>query len=232
MARSKHPTSDPSVVARAAVRLSEPTLLAKLYRYATVTLHLAAIDAETAGVNEALDLVHTLLERGFAGELPWRLTDAATDDQLVPHACRCLFKMHANLQRRAARSAGDDALDGMADEAPGAFALLLQREQTWQAKQALARDADVSAQLEGMLEGMSHAQIAAEHGWIKNHAEAVRKRAAYALKALGAKTNHESEDEPPSSGPRGNTHDLQTPEERRGAPDEPHRGDVRARRRA
>ena len=59
--------------ARAFARVGWPSIWAKLYLYATCTLRLATIDAETAGVVEAADLVSMLFVKSLDGKLGWTL---------------------------------------------------------------------------------------------------------------------------------------------------------------
>src|SRR5690242_9236844 len=122
MGRSINSGPDDST-ARAFVRVGFPRLLARLYRYATGTLRLAAIDADHAGDVEAVDLVHTLVEKGLSGTLTWTLPEHATDDEVVGYACSKLYGLRSTLRRKAdlTRRDDDDALEERADEAPGAL---------------------------------------------------------------------------------------------------------------
>ncbi len=129
MSRSTRSGRDDST-ARAFVRVGFPKLVEKLYRYATGTLRLAAIDAERADMIEAVDLVNTLMEKSLSGAVTWDLPEHASDDEVVGYACRKLYGMRSTLRRRAALTVGDedDAIDGLADEAPDALSLLAAQE--------------------------------------------------------------------------------------------------------
>jgi hypothetical protein len=201
MDRSREPASD-HAAARAFARVGVPKLWARLLRYATERLHLAAIDAESAGVVEAGDAVNALIVAGLSGDLVWTLRADATDDQIVEHACRKLFGMRSNLRKVAARSAGDDPLDELADGTPDAFAMLLQRQTVAEARRAFPHDAEASTHLRLMLDGKTRADIVDELGCTAEQANAVRKRIVRGLEALGAAMNDDGEDEPQSSGPR------------------------------
>jgi hypothetical protein len=206
-------------------------LWTRLHRYAVCTLRLAALDAKRAGIVEAGDLVGWVLTAGFGGELTWTLPEEATEDQIVSCACTALHGMYSNLRKRDGRSCGDDALAQLAHGAPDAVAMLLERSVIEDAKRALAPDAEASACLALMLEGERRPEIMAKLGLDEKHADVVKRRILRTLKALGAATNDNREDEPPSSGPRGGYHDLQATEERQRAAPEPHRGALRAGRR-
>jgi hypothetical protein len=231
MSRSTHSGPHDSA-ARAFARVGFPSLLKKLYRYATGTLRLAAVDAESAGVVETVDLVNTLMEKSLSGTLIWTLPENATDEEIVASACNKLYGMRSTLRRKAALTPGDDdALDELADEAPDALELLVARGAIEDAARALEHDAEASAHLREMLEGKKRAEIVRKFGCSAEHADVVRKRIMRGIAALGAGMNDESEDGPPSSGPRGSYHEPQATEERQGAPPEPHRGAGGARRR-
>lgn len=209
--------------ARAFACVGFPTLLAKLYRYATGTLGLAAIDAESAGVVEATDLVNTLVERGLGGTLPWSLPDHATTEQIVAHACMKLYAMRSALRKTAAYARGDDALDERADEAPDAFARLSGERAIADVVRAFEHDAEASAHIAKMREGKTRKDIASELGCTAGRVDVVRNRIVRGMTALRESANDNGEDEPPSSGPRGSYH-AQATEERRRADAEPHRG--------
>ena len=217
--------------ARAFVRVGFPKLLAKLHRYATGTLRLAAMDADRAGVVEAVDLVNTLVAKGLDGTLIWTLAEHATDDEIVGYACRKLYGMRSTLRRKAALTLCDDGdtPDVQADEAPSALDLLVAQGAIAEVVRAFEHDAEASAHLERMLAGAKRADIVDDLGCTPEHADVVRKRILRGIAALCARMNDEREDEPPSSGPRGRTHEPQATEERQGAPPEPHRGAGRAR---
>ena len=210
--------------ARAFVRVGFPTLLAKLYRYATGTLHLARIDADSADVVEAVDLVNALVETGLRGRLTWDLTEEATDEQIVAYACKKLYGMRSNLRKKAARMVGDDdardALDELPDEAPDALERFAEHRGIADVVRALAHDPEASAHLTRMLEGKDRAEIVYELGCTPERADVVRKRISRGI----ARMNDESEAGPPSSGPRGTYHEPQATEERQGAAREPLRG--------
>jgi hypothetical protein len=163
-------------------------LSAKLHRYATGTLHLAAVGAQRAGVFEASDLVNTLLLKGLAGELPWALPEDATEDDIVRHACKMLHSMCANCHRHAALAAGDDdAIDGLRDGAPDALAGLIARRQVAEVVEACAPDAEASVYLRMTLAGEKRADIIEALGCTEKHADVVRKRIGRVVAALHAK---------------------------------------------
>jgi hypothetical protein len=224
------PTSSDSAT-RAFARVGWTTLLVRLHRYAVARLALAPMDAERAGVVESVDLVNTLIVRGLEGTLPWNLPEHATDDEIVGYTCTKLYGMRANLRREAARTSGDDALDERAAEGPDALSLLVEYGEIAAVMRAFEDDAEASRHIEMMLEGRKRADIVKELGCTAEHADVVRKRIIRGIAALCAKRDDNSEDEPPSSGPRGRHHDLQATEERQGAPPEPRRGAGRADRR-
>jgi hypothetical protein len=201
-----------------------PNLLTKLYRYATVTLHLAAIGADRADVVEAIDLVNTLVTKGLDRRLLWTLDDDASDDAVVAYACKKLYGMRSTLRRKAALRDDLDAVEEQVDEGPDALELCIDRRGIAEALRAFEHDAEASAYLQEMLAGRTQPEIARELGYTPTHAETVHKRVTRGIAALRARMDTQSEDEPPSSGPRGTTHDLQATEERQAAPPEPHRG--------
>jgi hypothetical protein len=187
--------------ARAFARVGLERLLAKLYLYATGTLHLAPIGAERAGVVEAADVVNTLVEQGLGGTLGWSLPEHATEEQIVGLACMKLRGMRWTLRRQAARTLGDDALDERADPSPDALARLMVERGLADMARAFEHDAEASAYLREMLEGKNRGEIMAELGYTAEHADVVRKRILRGIAALHAGTNDDGEAEPPS--PRG-----------------------------
>jgi hypothetical protein len=219
--------------ARAFARVGFSKLLGKLHRYATGTLHLAAIDAESADVVEAVDLVHTLVVKTLDGKLAWTLPESATDEEVVGYACKKLYGMRSTLRRKAGLTVcyDDDALDERVDEAaPDAQERLVEQSGIAAVVRAFAHDAEASAHIRMMLAGKKRAEIAEELGCTPERVDVVHKRILRGVAALSARMNHESEDEPPSSGSRGTDH-AQTTQERQGAAPEPHRGAGRAGRR-
>jgi len=206
-----------------------PKLLQRLYRYATGTLHLARIDAERAGSIEAFDLIQALYEKGLSGELTWDLPDDATDDEIIGAACLKMYGMRSTLLRKTALTIGDDeALDEQADPAPDALALLIERGAIEDLMRALEHDAEASAHAARMFESWTRAEIEADLGCDRPRSDAVHKRIMRVAATLCATMRDESEDEPPSSGPRGTNHAPQAAEERQGEAPEPHRGAGRA----
>jgi DNA-directed RNA polymerase specialized sigma24 family protein len=230
MNRSISPEPDDRA-ARACARVGYKTMVAKLYAYATCVLHLAAIDAASAGRVEALDLVHTLVVNILFGKVVWALPEHATEEEIVRYACTKLYGMLSNLRKHDARTSGGDALDHWADDAPDALANLIARGSIADLLRALGDDPEAAAHLRGALEGQTRAQIAAQLGCSVEHATALRKRIMRGVAALKASMNDNSEDGPPSSGPRGHDDELPTAEERHRAPPEPPRGALRAGRR-
>jgi hypothetical protein len=230
MSDSTRPGPDDSA-ARAFAMVGWPKLQERLTRYATCALRLAPIEAESCGVVEAVDLVNTLVANGLAGELCWELSQDATDAEVVAYACKKMYGMRSNLRKHAAIAlGGDDGIDDQADEGPDALEQLIEHGAIEGARRAVAHDAEASAYLDAMLMGHTREEIADAHGLTPEHAKVVRKRISRRLAALSARINHESEDEPPSSGSRGTDH-AQTTQERQGAAPEPHRGAGRAGRR-
>jgi hypothetical protein len=216
--------------ARAFARVGYKTMVAKLYAYATCVLRLAAIDAGRAGRVEALDLVHTLVMNILSGTMVWALPEHATEEEIIRYACSKLYGLLSNLRKRDARMSGGDALDERADGAPDALAQLLTHRAIADAMRALERDPEATAYLRGMLAGKTRAQIIIDLGCDAEHADVVRKRIMRCAATLHA-MNDDSEDGPPSSGPRGHDDELPTAEGRHRAPPEPHRGALRAGRR-
>lgn len=96
------PTRSEGGTTRASHRLCSPRVLQRLYRYATGSLRLAAIDADHAGLFEAGDVVNALLEQALQGTLRWTLDERATDDELVAYACAKLNGRRSTLRRKAA----------------------------------------------------------------------------------------------------------------------------------
>ena len=218
--------------ARAFVRVGWASFVEKLHRYATATLRLAAIDAERAGVVEAVDLVNTLVERGLSGTLSWDLPEHATEVEIIGYACTKLYGMRSTLRRKDAFTVGgDEAIEERADEAPDALELLAEQRGIAEVLRAFEHDPEALAHVREMLAGSKRAEIVEELGCTADRADAVRKRIIRGIEALCARMNDQSEDEPPSSGPRGSYHEPQATEERQGAAPEPHRGAGRAGRR-
>ena len=228
MSQTTRPGPDDSA-ARAFTRVGFPKLLPKLYRYATNTLRLAAIDANRAGVLEAADLVNTLVVLALAGRLSWVLGEDATEEQIVGFACTMLNGMLANFRKHAARSISDDALDELADEAPDAFTRLLEQRGMAEVMTSFAHDAEARAHLAMIFEGKTRTEIAATFGITVDHADVVRQRIRRGLTALRATMNDHTEPGPRRSGVRGTYHEPQATEERQGAAREPLGGAGRAR---
>jgi hypothetical protein len=204
-----------------------PSVTQKLYRYAVTRLGLAPIDAEVAGRVEAIELVNMMFERGLAGARRCNLPEDATEEQAVRYLSTRLRWTWVTLVRQDARSACDEELDELPDETPDAFERLSGLRMRASVIAAVAHDPEASAYLEELREGNTREEIASRLGMTIDHAKAVRKRIArYAEAAM----NDDGEDEPPSSGPRGDHHGP-TAEERRGAPPEARRGAGGARRR-
>jgi|HubBroStandDraft_6_1064221.scaffolds.fasta_scaffold626068_1 hypothetical protein len=225
----RRPSPSPSRIAAAKAfrRWCVPSVMQELARYATAKLRLAPIDAEVVGRVEAVELVNMMFDEGLAGRLPFDLPGDATEEQTVRYLSRRLGWMCADLFRQEARTASDEALDELPDETPDAFERLSGLRMRAGVIAAVAHDPEASAYLEELREGKTREQIARGLGMTIGHAKAVRKRIArYAEAAM----NDNGEDEPQSSGPRGDDH-VPTTEERRGAPPEPHRGAGGARRR-
>jgi hypothetical protein len=228
MSRSTRSGPDDST-ARAFARVGSKSFLEKLHRYATGTLHLAAIDAERADVVEAVDLVNTLVERVLDGTLIWALPEHATEEEVVGYACKKLYGMRSTLRRKAAFTLCDEgALDEQACDAPDALEMLFEQRVIADLLRAFEHDAEAQAYIGEVLAGKTRAEIVDGLGCTPERANAVRKRILRGITALDARMNDESEAEPPSSGPRGRHHEPQTTEERQGTPPEPPRGAGRA----
>jgi hypothetical protein len=189
--------------ARALARVGWPKVWARLLRYATSVLRLAAMDAESAGVVEAGDLVGALFEKSLDGTLAWTLQERATDDEIVAYACTKLFGMRSTLRRKAARTVCDDALDERPDPGPDALARLMVKRGVVDLERVFERDGEASAYLREMLDGETRPEIVRTLGWPVARAKVVRWRIVRRTQALYAETNDDREDEPPSSGPRG-----------------------------
>jgi hypothetical protein len=192
-------------------------------------------------MEEAADLVGTVIDKGLRGKLVWDLPARATDDEIIAYACSKLRGIHSGLRRRAARAHNeascpgrdgaphDDDDDDVAwgeqvDEAPDPFAQLAEQRGIAYVVRVFDHDAEAAAHVRKMFEGKKRAEIAEELGCDPGHASTVRRRIFRVLAALSARTmNPTSEDEPPSSGPRGRHHEPQATQERQGAPREPHR---------
>jgi hypothetical protein len=217
------PSGPEHSAARAFARVGYSSLLLKLQRYATGTLHLAAMDAESAGVVEAADLVNTLVEKGLDGTLVWTLPEHASAEEIVGHACMKLFGMRSTLRRQAARTVRDDGVDERADASPDALARLLARRAVADIERTFEHDAEASAHLREMLAGKGRAEIAREIGCTAQHVDVVRNRIIRGVAALYTTRNDDREAEPSRSRPRGRDH-VQTTEERPRAPAEPPRG--------
>jgi DNA-directed RNA polymerase specialized sigma24 family protein len=226
--------------ARAFLRVGLQKLLARLHRYATVTLGLAAMDAGHAGEVEAADLVNTLMERCLRGTMAWALPADASDDHVIAYACSKLRGILSNHRRNARAHADascrregapdddgeddDGAQDEQADEAPDAFEQLAEQRGIADVVRLFEHDAEAAVHVEKMFQGKKRAEIAEELGCTAPHADTVRRRIFRRIAALSAETmNPRSEDEPPSSGPRGRHHEPQATQERQGAPRKPHR---------
>jgi hypothetical protein len=204
-----------------------------LHVYATTTLHLAPIDAAVADSRvEATELVDTLFDKGLQGKLPFDLPEDATEEQVVRYLSNRLRWMCTDTFRQDARTVGDEALDELPDPTPDALERLSGLRMVDGCKRALQHDAEASAYLE-QFGDKPRAGIAAALGWTVQRVKVVRNRIARTLAALTARDadmDDDGEDEPPSSGPRGD-YDVPTAEERRRAPPEPHRWAGGARRR-
>jgi hypothetical protein len=225
------PSGSDDRAARAFARVGWTKLLAELYRYARDTLRLAAIDAERKGLVEAMEVVNILAEASLGGTLPWDQPEDATGEQIIGLACKKLDGVCWTLYRRAARTCYDDALEERPDLGKDALARLIEERGLSDLESALRHDADATVYLEEMLAGRKRAQIASRLGWDAQRAKVVRNRIVRRVRALYAATNDDnSEDEPPSSGPRGSCH-VQTTEERPRTHPEPHRGALGAGRR-
>jgi hypothetical protein len=224
MGRSK-PSETGEAAKRAFERVGGEKLLAALRSYAVRKLGFAPAGAATAGVDEELDLVGALVVKGYACELEWDLPDGATDEEVIAKACSKMRGMRSTLRRKAARHQGDaDALDEVADGAPGADELLHMRRVVEDVPRVFAHDPEASAHFALMLGGAKRCEIMDELRCTERRAETVRERIRRGLAAYGDGMNDEREDEPPSSGPRGRCHEPQATEERQGAPPEPRRG--------
>ena len=220
--RPPGPTDSP---ARAFLRVGLPNLAQKLYRYATSTLGLAAVDAERAEVVEAVDLVNTLVEKSLEGTLSWTLPEHATDEEIVAYACNKLYGMRSTLRRKAAFTLhDDDALAELADEAPRALDLLVGQSEIAEVTRAFEHDAEASVYLRETIAGKTRAEIMAALGCTADRADVVRQRIVRGMAALRATMNDHTEPEPRRSGVRGTYHEPQATEERQGAAREPLRG--------
>ena len=187
--------------ARAFARVGWPKVWARLYLYATGTLRLAAIDAESAGVVEAADLVVTLLVTSLDGALGWTLPEEATQEQILGLACAKLHGMCWTLQRRAARTVYyDDARDDRADPGPDTLTRLTEARGLLDLERILAHDAAGASYLRRMLEGKKREEIMAEVGCTAEHADVVRKRIVRGIAAHVRRMNDDGDDAPPSSG--------------------------------
>jgi hypothetical protein len=206
----------------------------ELYLYATNRLHLAPIDAEVAdGRLEATELLDMMFDQGLQGMLAFDLPEDATEEQVVRHLSNRLRWMCVTTFRQEVRTVGVEALDELPDPTPDVEERLSGLRMVQHCKRALQHDAEASAFLEQLEEDKPRAGIAAALGWTVQRVKVVRNRIARSFATLVAREDDmddEREDEPPSSGPRGD-YDVPTAEERRGAPPEAHRGAGGARRR-
>ena len=198
---SPTPSRSNHSAARAFARIGWPKVWARLLRYATGTLGLAAIDARRGRVFEAADLVSTLVMSALGGTLDWTLPEDATDEKIMRCACTKLYGMRSTLRRRAARTVYDDALDERPDPCADALARLVEARGHEALERLFERDAEASAHLEEMLERKTRLEIADKLGCTLVHVDTVRKRIVRGIVAYARRTN--DEDEPPSSGPRG-----------------------------
>jgi hypothetical protein len=199
--RSSSPGPD-YTAARAFARIGWPKVWARLSLYATGTLRFAAIDAESAGVVEAADLVSTLLVTSLDGMLGWTLPEDATEEQILGLACAKLHGMRRTLQRQAARTGHyDDALDERPDPGPDALARLMRERGIVDMERLFEHDAEASVYLGEMLEGEARAEIMCKLGWPLRRANTAYKRIVRGIAAHARRINDDSEDAPPSSGP-------------------------------
>ena len=186
--------------ARAFARVGWPKVWARLLRYATSTLGLAAIGARRAGVVEAADLVSTLVMLALSGTLDWSLSEDATDEKIIHCACTKLYGMRSTLRRQAARTVYDDALDERPDPCADALARLVEARGLAALERLFEHDAEASAHLEEMLERKTRLEIADKLGCTLIHVDTVRKRIVRGIVAYARRMNDDGEDEPPSSG--------------------------------
>ena len=187
--------------ARAFARIGWPKVWARLYLYATSTLRLAAIDAESAGVVEAADVVITLLVTSLDGALGWTLPEDATEEQILGLACAKLSGMRWTLQRQAARTVSyDDALEEREDPGPDALARLVAKRGFADLERLFEHDAEGWAYFAEMLDGKTCPAIASTLGCTLEQGDTVRRRVVRRTAALCRTMNDDSEDEPPSSG--------------------------------
>jgi hypothetical protein len=208
-------------------------VLRKLHHHATTKLGLAPRDAKVAGRYEAVDVVNAMFEAGLSGRLVFDLPEDATEERVVRYLCGKLRTMRSTYHHPYARTLHDEALHELLDETPDAVERLSGFRLAAAFRRAFEHDAEASAFLEVLAEPPeddTRAGIAKALGWTVQRVKAVRNRIARTLAAREPTMNDNGEDEPQSSIPRGDDH-AQTPEERRGAPHEPHRRAGGARRR-
>jgi hypothetical protein len=194
-----HPTpSEPDYsAARAFARVGWPKVWARLLRYATGTLGLAAIGARRAGVVDAADFASTLVVWALGGTLAWSLPEDATDERILRYACTKLYGMRSTLRRQAARTSPDDAIDERPDPGPDVLARLMKERRLGDLERFLEGDAEASAYLDGMLANETRAEIARRLGWPVRRAQVVRVRLLRRLAAHAQRTNDDGEDRPP-----------------------------------
>jgi hypothetical protein len=190
---SPPPSRSSDSAARAFARVGWPKVWARLYRYATGTLGLAAIDARRGRVFEAADLVNALCVRALLGRLDWSLPEDATDKQIIGSACTKLHGMRSTLRRKAARTVCDDALDERPDPGPGALARLMKARGSVDLEAAFAHDAEASVYVGEMLKGEARADIMDTLGWTPKRANAVYMRIMRRVAALAQRTNDDGE---------------------------------------
>jgi hypothetical protein len=178
-----------------------------LHVYATNRLHLASIDAEVADSRgEATELLDMLFDQGLQGMLAFDLPEDATEEQVIRYLKKRLRWMCATMLQQDVWTVGDEALDELPDPTPDAFERLSGLRLVQHCKQALEHDAEASAFLEQLGEDKPRAGIAAALGWTVQRVKVVRNRIARTLATLTAREDDmddDAEDEPPSSGPRG-----------------------------
>jgi hypothetical protein len=167
--------------------------------------------------------------KSLAGEMTWDLPADASNEQIVSYACSKLYGMRSTLRRRADVARRDDAPDERPDEGPDPGEQIEEHEVVAAALRAFEHDAEGLIYVRRTLAGDTRAEIVAALGPGSQDVQFVRRRVIRRLAALRAKMNTEREDGPPSSGPRGSYHALQTPEERQGATPQPDRRAGRAR---
>jgi hypothetical protein len=193
------PSAPSSSAARAFARVGWPKGWARLLRYATGTLGLAATGATRGGVVEAADLVSTLFVGALSGTLAWSLPEHATEEQIIGYACMKLHGMRSTLRRQAARTSPDDALDERPDPGPDALARLVREQGIVDLQEIFAHDGEASLYLREMLRGEARADIMRTLGWTLRRANTVYTRIIRGVAAHARKANDDREGEPPSS---------------------------------